>query len=252
MEKIVDKIKICIQCGTCSSSCPLNFAMDIPMRKLIGLIKAGYIKEVLKSKTFWLCLSCYFCKIRCPKNIDLPEVMYNLHEICLKENILPENKVQWPCKTKLDPGCEYLHKDGFTRGKGRFIPVQEKEPFEVPDKEFPFILTTGRIIFHYHTATMTKNSPTLNKELSNVYMEINPEDAKRLSIEDGEKVKVISRRGEIEIKVRITDNVPPGLVYIPMHFSESPVNLLTSHEPLDPQSKIPPYKYSCVNIKKLF
>jgi heterodisulfide reductase subunit C len=93
MEKIVDKIKICIQCGTCSSSCPLNFAMDIPMRKLIGLIKAGYIKDVLKSKTFWLCLSCYFCKIRCPKNIDLPEVMYNLHEICLKENILPENEI---------------------------------------------------------------------------------------------------------------------------------------------------------------
>jgi len=93
MEKIVDKIKICIQCGICSSSCPLNFAMDIPMRKLIGLIKAGYTKEVLKSRTFWLCLSCYFCKVRCPKKIDLTHIMYNLHEICLKQNILPENKI---------------------------------------------------------------------------------------------------------------------------------------------------------------
>jgi len=164
---------------------------------------------------------------------------------------LKKNPLQWPCKTRLDPGCEYLHKDGFTQGKGKFIPVEKKEPFEIPDEEFPFILTTGRTIFHYHTATMTKNSPSLNKELSSVYIEINPEDAKRLNVEEGEKVKVISRRGEIEIEVRITDNVSPGLVYIPMHFSESPVNVLTSHEPLDPQSKIPPYKYSCVNIKKI-
>jgi len=93
VEKIIDKVKICIQCGTCSSSCPLNFAMDIPVRKLIALLKAGYSKQVLNSRTFWLCLSCYFCKVRCPKKIDLPEVMYNLHEVCLKQNILPENKI---------------------------------------------------------------------------------------------------------------------------------------------------------------
>jgi anaerobic selenocysteine-containing dehydrogenase len=81
-------------------------------------------------------------------------------------------------------------------------------------------------------------------------VEINPEEAKRLNIADGEYVTVVSRRGEIKIAARVTDNVPAGLVYIPMHFSECAANILTADAPLDPKSKIPPYKYCCVNIEK--
>ena len=155
----------------------------------------------------------------------------------------------WPCPTKDHQGTRFLHKEAFTRGKGRFFAIDFKEPAEVPDAEFPFTLTTGRLMFHYHTGTMTRRIPSLNSEVSTGFMEINPQDAKRLGVGDKEKVVVRSRRGEIQIGASITDKVAPGIVFIPFHFAESAANVLTSRA-LDPEAKIPEFKVCAVNISK--
>jgi len=155
----------------------------------------------------------------------------------------------WPCLTKEHSGTRFLHKEAFPRGKGRFFAIDFKEPAEMPDTEFPFILTTGRLMFHYHTGTMTRKIPSLDNEVSTGFMEINPQDAKRLGVGDGEKVVVRSRRGEIQISASITDKVAPGVVFIPFHFAESAANMLTSRA-LDPEAKIPGLKVCAVNISK--
>jgi len=155
----------------------------------------------------------------------------------------------WPCLTKTHSGTRFLHKEAFPRGKGRFFAIDFKEPVEMPDTEFPFILTTGRLMFHYHTGTMTRKIPSLNSEASAGFMEINPQDAKKLWVGDGEQVAVRSRRGEIQINASITEKVAPGVVFIPFHFAESAANVLTSRT-LDSEAKIPELKVCAVNISK--
>lgn len=155
----------------------------------------------------------------------------------------------WPCFTKDHSGTRFLHKEAFTRGKGRFFAIDFKEPAEMPDAEFPFTLTTGRLMFHYHTGTMTRKIPSLNSEVSTGFMEINPQDAKKLGVGNREKVTVRSRRGEIQISTSITDKVAPGVVFIPFHFAESAANVLTSRT-LDSEAKIPEFKVCAVNISK--
>jgi len=155
----------------------------------------------------------------------------------------------WPCPSKEHPGTRFLHKDVFVRGKGRFFAVDYKEPAELPDKEYPFILTTGRLMFQYHTGTMTRRIPALERELPTGFVEINTEDAKRLSIAQGEKVKVKSRRGEIEIRAFITDGIRPGVVFIPFHFAECAANALTARN-IDPEAKIPELKVCAVKVSK--
>jgi len=157
--------------------------------------------------------------------------------------------LQWPCPSKEHPGTPYLHKEKFSRGKGKFFGIEFKEAAELPDADYPFILTTGRIIFHYHTGTMTRRTEALNREVPIGYMEINFEDAKKLNIVDGEKVLVKSRRGEIEIKVLETGRVPEGVVFLPFHFAESPANALTNSA-FDPVAKIPEYKVCAVRVEK--
>jgi len=155
----------------------------------------------------------------------------------------------WPCLSEEHPGTRFLHKDGFTRGKGRFFAIDYREPAELPDNEYPFILTTGRLMFQYHTGTMTRRIPALERELPTGFVEINPEDARKLSISQGERVKVKSRRGEIEIKAYITEEILQGVVFIPFHFAECPANELTSRN-LDPEAKIPEFKVCAVKIYK--
>jgi len=155
----------------------------------------------------------------------------------------------WPCPSKGHKGTKFLHKDAFTRGKGKFFAIEYKEPAELPDKEYPFILTTGRLMFQFHTGTMTRRIPILERELPTGFVELNTEDAKKLSIAQGEKVKVKSRRGEIEIKAFVTDGILPGVVFIPFHFAECPANELTSSN-LDPEAKIPEFKVCAVKVYK--
>jgi formate dehydrogenase alpha subunit len=163
---------------------------------------------------------------------------------------LENGGLQWPCPTKEHPGTAILHTEQFTRGKGRFIPLEYRPPAELPDDDYPLILTTGRRLFHYHTGTMTRKVGGLNIFMGEERVQVNPEDAERLGISDGDRIKVISRRGELTASTDVTEVVPVGLVYMSFHFAESPANILTSHA-VDPVSKTPEYKVCAVRIEKI-
>jgi formate dehydrogenase alpha subunit len=163
---------------------------------------------------------------------------------------LTEKGLQWPCPTEDHPGTQFLHKDRFTKGKGVFTAIDFKPPAEVVDKEYPMWLTTGRTFVHYHTGTMTRQSPTLHHELEEGYVEINPADAKNMKVKDGERVQVSSRRGSIQIKAKVLNTVNRGVVFIPFHFAESAANVLTNPA-FDPVAKIPEFKACAVKVEKL-
>jgi len=165
---------------------------------------------------------------------------------------LKRGGLQWPCLSKEHPGTPYLHKDKFSRanGKGKFFGIEFKEPAELPDEEYPFILSTGRIMFHFHTGTMTRKTELLNKEVPTGYVEIAPKDAEKLGIADGELVSVQSRRGHIRVKALITERVPQGMIFMPFHFAECAANVLTNPA-LDPVAKIPEYKVCAAKVEKI-
>ncbi len=162
---------------------------------------------------------------------------------------LDNGGLQWPCPTQDHPGTPILHIKQFTRGKGRFTPLDYKPPVELPDDDYPLMLTTGRSLYHFHTGTLTRKVKGLNILRGEGLVEINPEDASALGITDGEMVKVVSRRGEIEAKAKVTEVSPRGVVFMTFHFAESPANLLTNSA-LDPVSKIPEYKVCAVRIER--
>jgi len=161
-----------------------------------------------------------------------------------------EGGIQWPCPTPDHPGTPYLHKDKFVRGKGLFHSIEFIPPAELPDKEYPLLLTTGRVLYHFHTGTMTRRDEGLNFRYPKGYMEVHPVDAYELGIEDGEIVQVASRRGQIEIPVMVTPKSPQGTVFIPFHFFEAAANRLTNPA-FDPIGKIPEYKVCAVKVEKL-
>ncbi|MBU0650947.1 formate dehydrogenase subunit alpha, partial [bacterium] len=158
--------------------------------------------------------------------------------------------LHWPCPTKTHAGTKYLHKDGCARGKGLFKPAEYKESAELPDKKYPLLLTTGRILYHYHTRTMTGKVDGLNAIVNESYIEINSETAKKLKIKDGEKVKVISRRGEIKSNAKVIDTLKEDVVFMPFHFADGAANVLTNPV-LDPIAKIPELKVCAVKVEKL-
>jgi predicted molibdopterin-dependent oxidoreductase YjgC len=162
---------------------------------------------------------------------------------------LENGGLQWPCPTKEHPGTPILHAAMFTRGKGLFVPLEYKPSMELPDKEYPFILTTGRSLFHFHTGTLTRKVKGLNVFRGEELVEMNPEDASALGITDGDMVKVVSRRGAVEAKAKVTDASPAGVVFMTFHFAESPTNQLTNPA-LDPKSKIPEFKVCAVRVEK--
>jgi len=155
--------------------------------------------------------------------------------------------MQWPVPDKDHPGTPWLHKGEFARGKGLFMPVGARVSNELPDKEYPFLLSTGRKLGHYNI--MTRNSEALEDYSSEEFAEINPADARKLKIKRGEKVKVTSRRGEIETKVRVTERVPVGMIFMTFHYKESPVNILTN-DACDTTAGTYEYKVCAVKISK--
>jgi len=157
------------------------------------------------------------------------------------------NVLHWPCPTEDHPGTPFLHKDKFSRGAGKFHSISYKEPAEMVDEEYPLILTTGRIMFHFHTGTMSRRSDKLHKEVPEAYVELHPDDAQRIGIGKTPRVKVTSRRGEIELIARVTDRIKPGVVFIPFHFAEAAANTLTNSA-FDPVAKIPEYKVCAVKV----
>jgi predicted molibdopterin-dependent oxidoreductase YjgC len=160
--------------------------------------------------------------------------------------------LQWPCPTEEHPGTPFLHKEGnFSRGLGAFTAIDYIPPGEVPDDEYPLTLTTGRSLFHYHTGTMTRRASALNEHVPAAELEINPVQAEALQIKNGELVRVSTRRSSLEIKAKVTEKVAPGVIFTTFHFAETPANLLTSSEFLDPVAKIPEYKVSAAKIEKV-
>jgi len=165
---------------------------------------------------------------------------------------IDEEGIQWPCLDEKDKGTPILHTEIFKTesGRGRFIPLTYRPSAELPNKEYPLILTTGRSLYHYQTSTMTGVVEGLKILYGEDCIDMCQEDATKLGVEDAEKVKVISRRGEIEPKVRITDSCKPGVVFMTFHFSESATNILTNSA-LDPISKTPEFKVCAVRVEKV-
>lgn len=163
---------------------------------------------------------------------------------------LGELGLQWPCPDRSHPGTKFLHAGEFARGKGKFYPVHHTPPVEEMDFDYQFIMMTGRMLYHYHSGTMTRNSAAIDEFESDAYIEISNEDAEKLGIEYGDRVKVSSRRGEVETYARIGDRVAPGYLFMPFHYAESPANRLT-HDTLDPEAKIPEYKVTAVSLEKV-
>jgi len=163
---------------------------------------------------------------------------------------LEEGGLQWPCPTPDHPGTPILHTEMFTRGKGKFFPLEYKPPKEEPDREYPLVLTTGRCLYQYHTGTMTRKVRGLNQLRGEELVEMNPCDAEALGIADGEMVEVSSRRGKVEARARISDESPLGVVFMTFHFAECATNILTNPA-LDPVAKIPELKVCAVRVDKI-
>ena len=163
---------------------------------------------------------------------------------------LDKGPIAWPCPSKEHPGTPVLHTERFTRGKGLFHAIEFRPPAELIDDEFPLQLTTGRYFPHYHTGTMTRNSPTLEHEMPEGYVDMNPADAAELGLKNQDEAKIVSRRGEVTTKARITEWVKPGTVFMSFHFMEANANVLTNPA-LDPICKIPEYKVCAVRVEKV-
>ena len=165
---------------------------------------------------------------------------------------LDPDGLHWPCPTAEHPGTAILHREKFATpdGLGVFSAIEWKPPAEVPDAEYPYVLTTGRVIWQWHTGTMTRRSWSLEKEAPIGWIEINPEDAKALGIRDNEVVRASTRRGSIDIPARVTPEIIRGVMFIPFHYKEHPANMLT-HNALDPIAKIPEFKACAVRVEKV-
>jgi formate dehydrogenase alpha subunit len=160
-----------------------------------------------------------------------------------------EGGLQWPCPTTEHPGTVYLHKGQFSRGKGAFFAIDHRDPAEMPDADYPLVLTTGRVLYQYHTGTMSRRAPGLEEKAPECRVEIAAGDAIDYGIGDGDAVRVKTRRGEMVVRAQVSPKAVRGTIFIPFHFHEAPVNKLTNAA-LDPVAKIPEYKVCAVHIEK--
>jgi len=163
---------------------------------------------------------------------------------------LEDGGLQWPCPVVDHPGTPILHVGRFARGLGLFSVVEFKEAAELPNTEYPLILSTGRVLFHWHGGTMSRRSPELDSLAPAAEVEIHPDDAEKYFIETGDMVRVESRRGAVEAQAVVTHRSPSGTVFMTFHYAEAAANLLTSSH-IDPVAKIPEYKVSAVRIESL-
>ncbi len=169
----------------------------------------------------------------------------------IKYHRIEMDGLQWPCPDIKHPGTRFLHKDGnFTSGKGKFHAISWAPPAEVPDVEYPFVLSTGRRLYHYHTRTQTGRCEGLNELSNEETADISLEDAGRLGIVDGEYIQVSSRRGAVDVRARVTNEVPKGMVWMAFHFREACANWLTNPA-FDPVTLTAEYKACSVKIEKI-
>ncbi len=164
------------------------------------------------------------------------------------KRLLEGESLQWPVKDREHPGTPILHVGQFSRGKGLFNPIEHVPPAELPDEEYPIILSTGRVLYHWHGGQMTRRSKGLLEIYPEPLIEVNDFDAEKIGLNGNKRVKVTSRRGTIEAEATVTDRVPPGMVYANFHFPEASANELTIAA-LDPVAKIPEYKVCAVKVE---
>jgi predicted molibdopterin-dependent oxidoreductase YjgC len=157
--------------------------------------------------------------------------------------------LHWPCPTPEHPGTPILHTQQFTHGKGVFHAIDYIPPAEQIDADYPLYLTTGRVLYQYHTGTMTRKSEGLNDRAPESFVEISSLDAEKNGLKDGEKIRIISRRGDITARVKVSHLAVDGTVFIPFHFAEAAANRLTNAA-LDPVANIPEYKVCAVKIEQ--
>jgi formate dehydrogenase alpha subunit len=164
------------------------------------------------------------------------------------ERLQRGERLQWPVPTVDHPGTPILHVGKFARGIGRFMPIEHLPPAELPDEQYPMILSTGRVLYHWHGGELTRRARGLLAVYKEPLIEVNPEDAERLRLNGNRRVRVTSRRGSIEAEAWITDRVPPGMVFANFHFPQAGANELTIAA-LDPVAKIPEYKVCAVKVE---
>ncbi len=156
--------------------------------------------------------------------------------------------LQWPCPDRDHPGTPFLHKYSFSRGRGRFEPQRHVEPAEPPDQDYPFTLITGRSYYQYHTGTMSRRSPLLEREYHRPLLNMHPEDATQLGLHENDPVLVASRRGKVPFTLHLTNEVRPGRLFCDFHFWEAPANILTISAN-DPVARCPEYKCCAVRVE---
>jgi len=159
-------------------------------------------------------------------------------------------RLHWPVKSIEHAGTPILHIGQFTRGKGKFAPIDHVPPAEMPDDDYPYLLNTGRVLYHWHGGEMTRRAEGLLAVYGQALIEVNPDDAAKLGLNGAKRVRVTSRRGSIEAEAWVTDRVPPGMVYANFHFPEANANELTLGA-LDPVAKIPEYKICAVKVERV-
>ncbi len=214
------------------------------------------IETVGEAKPDWMILMELMNRLGYTKKYNTPaEIMEEIAFVTPQYGGITYDKIdntgiQWPCPTAEHRGTKFLHEGGCARGKGLFKPIEFRESAELTDDDFPFILTTGRVLYHYHTRTMTGKIDGLNKLSPESYIEINPTTAKKLGVNDKELVKVVSRRGKIKTRIKVTDRINKDVVFMPFHFAEGAVNYLTNTA-MDKVAKIPELKVCAVNILKI-
>ena len=211
------------------------------------------IDPVGESRTDWEILCDVSTRMEYPMDYDAPDQI--LAEIAaltpsyggIYMDRLDGDGLQWPCPDREHPGTPFLHKDQFARGKGKFHAVAYMASDEAVDETYPLVLTTGRVLYHYHTV-MTRKVPGLNEICPEGTVEIHPTDAVQLGLEDGAFARVSSRRGSVVARAEVTDRTLEGTVFMTFHFKEAATNLLTNPA-LDPVAKIPEYKVCAVRVE---
>jgi formate dehydrogenase major subunit/formate dehydrogenase alpha subunit len=158
--------------------------------------------------------------------------------------------LQWPCVSEDDPGSDYLHKGGPLIGKGQFQTVEYRPSDELPDDAYPLVLSTGRVLYQYNSATQTRRDEGTNAKAGENFIEVHPDDARKFGVSDGEHVRIVSRRGGVKARVWLSGRVRPGCVWMPMHFAEAAANRLTN-DAGDAVTGTGEYKVCAVNLLPL-
>jgi len=167
----------------------------------------------------------------------------------LSHERLERGGLQWPCPTPDHPGTPFLHRGAFARGKGRFHVTTPVPPFEPTDQDYPLVLSTGRMLFHYNGGAMSRRATPLHWRAPQAYAEIHPIDAARAGVENDQECRISSRRGSLRVRARVSEVVLPGMIYMPFHFAEQAANLLTHVDRLDAGAKTPEYKFAAVRLE---